>query len=80
MILLNEATTDQIVQELKDRCEYMVILINKNQNNGQFMSLWKGDFIQRVGMANVLKTEIESFDMHYHFERLNSNDEEGNGL
>jgi len=76
MILLNEATTDQIVEELKSRSEYMVILINKSQNNEQFISTWKGDFIQRVGMANVLKTEIESFDMHYHFERLDSLDNE----
>ena len=76
MILLEESTTEQLINELKSRAEYMAILINKDSNEQEFITAWKGTYIQKMGMAHLLKTEMESIDIHYHFENLKSNQKE----
>lgn len=75
MILLEEATTEQIIAELKNRSEYMAILINVPSNDGEFITSWKGNYVMKMGMAHLLKTEMESLDFHNHFSFFNeSND------
>ena len=76
MILLNEATTEQIVKELKDRSMYMALLINKPSNEGEFYTSWKGTYVEKMGMAHLLKTEMEAEDLHNHFEYLSGGDED----
>ena len=76
MILLQEATTEQIIQELHDRSEFLALLINKPTNEGEFYTSWKGSYIEKMGMAHLLKTEMESTDFHHHFEFLNMQDED----
>ena len=67
MILLNEATTEQIIEELHNRSEYLALLISKPSNEQEFYTSWKGNFVQKMGMAHLLKTEIESKDFYEHF-------------
>ena len=75
MILLEEATTEQIIKELHDRSEYLALLVNIPSNGGEYYTCWKGSFIEKIGMAHALKSQVEAKSFHNNFKIFNSQDE-----
>ena len=74
MILLEEATTDQLIEELTNRSEYMALLVSKPNNEGEFFTAYKGSYIQKMGMVHLLKTEMQARELHNQFEYLNDDE------
>ena len=59
MILLNEATTEQLLDELYDRSKYMMVVANIPSNEDELViESWKGSHIERAGMLNMAKAYI----------------------
>ena len=60
MILLNEATTEQILDELYDRSKYMLVFATIPSNDEELViESWKGSHIERAGLVNMANAYIK---------------------